>query len=319
MLRVVVLAEPDDTSLRLLQAVDAGVRFHVGQDAVALADQAPDAEALLYCTGGRERLEAAFTRLLRLRWVHSRWAGLDGLLFPALAESPVVLTNSRGVFSRALAEFAIGAILHFAKDFARMRRQQAARRWEPFVVEEIGGRSLGIVGYGDIGRAVAERGKALGMRILAMRRRDVASDGLVDEAFAPEERLGLVARSDAVVLALPLTDETRGLFGAREIAAMKPSAVLVNVGRGPTLDEPALVAALQARRIRGAALDVFAEEPLPRDSPLWDLDNVLVSPHTADRTTTWLDEAMAVFLDNLGRFRAGRPLRNVVEDKRRGY
>lgn len=314
-----VLAEPHDASLRLLANVGDGVRFAVGQDAAALAAQAPSAEVLFYCTGGRERLEAAFHGLRRLRWVHSRWAGLDGLLFPALAESPVLLTNSRGVFSRTLAEFSIGAILHFAKDFARMRRQQVARRWEPFVVEEVHGRVLGILGYGDIGRAVAQRAKALGMRVVALRRNEAPSDPLVDETFALEDRLRVVARSDYLVLALPLTPETRGLIGAAEIAAMKPSAVLINVGRGPTVDEPALVAALQAGRIRGAALDVFAEEPLPARSPLWGLDNVLLSPHTADRTTTWLDQAMALFLENLRRFRAGEPLRNVVEDKRRGY
>ena len=170
MLHVVVLADADDASLRLLDGAGDGVRFAVGQDALALVAQMPDAEVLFYCTGGRERLEAAFQRLPRLLWVHSRWAGLDGLLFPALAESPVTLTNSRGVFSRTLAEFSIGAILYFSKDFARMRRQQAARSWEPFLVEEVHGRTLGIIGYGDIGRAIAERAKALGMWILAMRR-----------------------------------------------------------------------------------------------------------------------------------------------------
>jgi phosphoglycerate dehydrogenase-like enzyme len=319
MLHVVVLAESDDTSLRLLEGAGDGVRFAVGQDALALAAQLPDAEVLFYCTGGRERLEAAFQRLPRLLWVHSRWAGLDGLLFPALAASPVTLTNSRGVFSRTLAEFSIGAILYFSKDFARMRRQQAARSWEPFLVEEVHGRTLGIIGYGDIGRAIAERAKALGMWILAMCRGSRSEDSIVDEAFAPEHRLEMIGRCDYVALALPLTSETRGLFGAREVAAMKPSAVLINVGRGPTLDEPALVAALEARRIRGAALDVFAEEPLPAQSPLWSLESVLLSPHTADRTTTWLDEAMAVFLENLRRFRSGEPLLNVVEDKRRGY
>ena len=319
MLTIVVLAQPEDASLRLLEGVDDGVRFAIGQDAVDLVARAPDADVLFYCTGGRERLETAFNGLRRLGWVHSRWAGLDGLLFPALAQSPVLLTNSRGVFSRTLAEFSIGAIFHFAKDFARMRRQQAAGRWEPFLVEEVHGRALGIVGYGDIGRAVAQRAKALGMRILALRRRGEPSDSVVDEVYAPADRLGLIARSDYVVLALPLTPETHSLMGPAEIAAMKPTAVLINVGRGPTVDEPALVAALRAGRIRGAALDVFAEEPLSQGSPLWGLDNVLLSPHTADRTTTWLDEAMAVFLENLRRFRAGEPLLNVVEDKRRGY
>ena len=318
MLHVAVLAEPDDTSLRLLEG-RSGVRFAVGQDAAALAADVPEAEAILYCTGGRERLEEAFQRLPRLRWIHSRWAGLDAIMFPALADSPVQLTNSRGVFSRTLAEFTIGAVLHFAKDFGRMRRQQAERRWEPFLVDEVHGRTLGILGFGDIGRAIAQRAKAMGMWILAMRRASAPEDPLVDEGFAGPQRLELIARSDYVALALPLTPETRGLFAAAEIAAMKRSAVLINVGRGPTVDEPALVAALQAGRLRGAALDVFVEEPLPETSPLWSLENVLLSPHTADRTATWLDEAMAVFLENLRRFRAGEPLLNVIDDKRRGY
>jgi len=303
---VIVIGDPGDPSLARLEAARDVARFVVGQDALALVRQAPEAEVLLYCHGGRGPFEMAYHRMPRLRWVHSRWAGLDGLMFPALTlNDDVPLTNSKGVFSRALAEFAIGAILYFAKDFARMRRQQAARRWEPFLVEEVHRLSLGILGFGDIGHAIAQRAEALGMQVLPMRR--------------GERHLEQVARCDYVALALPLTDATRGLFGAAEIAALKPNAVLINVGRGPTVDEPALVAALQAGRVRGAALDVFAVEPLPAESALWGLDNVLLSPHTADRTTIWLDEAMELFLENLRRFGAGEPLLNVVADKRRGY
>ena len=140
----------------------------------------------------------------------------------------------------------------------------------------------------------------------------------MDESFLPERRLELIARADYVVLALPATPETRGLFGAAELAAMKEQAVFVNVGRGSTVDQGALVRALEERRIRGAALDVFEAEPLPPGHPLWRLDNVLLSPHTADRTATWREEAMQLFLDNLRRFQRGEGLRNLV-DKRRGY
>jgi phosphoglycerate dehydrogenase-like enzyme len=304
---VIVIGDPADPSLRRLQEAPERGRFFVGLDALALVRQAPEAEVLLYCSGGKAPFEMAYHRMPRLRWVHSRWAGLDGLLFHALRETDVPLTNSKGVYSRALAEFTIGSILFFAKDFARMRRQQKATAWEPFLVEEVHGRTLGILGYGDIGRAIGTRAEALGMKVVPLRRADAA------------DRLAALGACDYVALALPLTDETQGLFGAAEIAALRKTAVVVNVGRGPTLDEPALVKALAEGRIRGAALDVFAQEPLPASSPLWSMENVLISPHTADRTDTWLDEAMTLFFDNLGRFERGEPLVNVIADKRRGY
>ena len=316
---VCVLASRDDSSLRLLDPAPPGVRFVVGDTPAAFSGVASEAEVVCLVSGGRALLEPVFAAAPRLRWIHSGWAGLDGALFPALASSPVVMTNARGVFSGSLGEFAMAGILFFAKDLRRMLRNQAASAWQPFEVEEVRGRNLGILGFGDIGRAVAERARGFGVRVLA-ERRDPARPGaeLADESYPPERRLELIANSDYVVLALPATPETRGLFGAAEIAAMRPGAVLVNVGRGSTVDEPALIAALEARRIRGAALDVFAHEPLVDDHPFWRLDNVLVSPHTADRTATWRDDAMLLFLENLERFTTGQPLRNVV-DKRRGY
>jgi phosphoglycerate dehydrogenase-like enzyme len=201
-----------------------------------------------------------------------------------------------------------------------MRRSQARGAWDPFDVDWVQGRTLGIVGYGDIGRVAAQRARAFGMRILAVRR-DVAAaqrDPLVDEAFPVERRAALLAASDYVVVAAPLTPDTRGLLGPREIAAMKPTAVLVNVGRGPVVDEAALLAALREGRIRGAALDVFDEEPLPSGHPFYALENVLLSPHCADNTPGWLEESMRFFLVNLERFRSGEPLLNPV-DKSRGY
>jgi len=176
------------------------------------------------------------------------------------------------------------------------------------------------VGYGDIGRAVAARLRLLGVEILALRRRPLLSapDHLVKETFPPERLLELVARADDVVVAAPLTPQTKGLVGRDAIAAMKRTAVLVNVGRGPVLDEAALVEALEQGRIRGAALDVFEAEPLPAESPLWRLPNVLLSPHCADHVPGWVDEAMRVFLGQLERFRRGEPLLDVI-DKTRGY
>jgi phosphoglycerate dehydrogenase-like enzyme len=319
-LTVLVLARPDDAGLRRLDRLPAGVRAVIGGRFEDLAAAAPEAEVLLFFSGaGRKLLEQVWEAAPRVRWVHSRSAGVDGVLFPALVESPVPLTNSRGVFSRSLAEFAMAAVFFFAKDLARMRRSQAAGRWEPFEPEMVEGRTLGIVGYGDIGRETARAARAAGMRVLALRRRPAAGgDGLAHEIAGPEGLRDLLRRADYAVLATPLTPETRRLIGRDALAAMPPHAVLINVGRGAVVDEKALIEALEQRRIRGAALDVFEQEPLPEGHPFYRLDNVLLSPHCADQVAGWLAEATDAFLDNLERFRAGQPLKNVV-DKMRGY
>jgi phosphoglycerate dehydrogenase-like enzyme len=201
-----------------------------------------------------------------------------------------------------------------------MQRAKDARRWEPYEPEALRGKTLGLVGYGDIGQAVAQRARAFDMSVLAVRRRTAVEDDGRGVRFlqGPGALLELMRASDAVVVVAALTSETRGLVSAEAIAALRPQAVLVNVARGPVVDEPALVEALRARRLRGAVLDVFSEEPLPPEHPLWALDNVLLSPHCADNVPGWLDSAVAVFLENLDRFRRGEPLRNRV-DPARGY
>jgi phosphoglycerate dehydrogenase-like enzyme len=277
-------------------------------------------DAILVCSANRTLLEPIWPKSAGVRWVHSRWAGIENLLFPALVESDVVVTNGRGSFAESLGEFVLAAVLFFAKDLRRMRKSQAEGRWDPFDPEWVKGKTLGIVGYGEIGRAAAVRAKAFGMRVIGVRRRpeQSAGDPLLDEALSEARRLELMQRSDYVLVCTPLTAETRGIVGASELAAMKPSGVLINVGRGACVDEAALVEALRAGRIRGAALDVFEREPLPAGHALYGLDNVLLSPHCADHVPGWLDDAMALFLDNLERFRRGAPLQNVV-DKRAGY
>jgi phosphoglycerate dehydrogenase-like enzyme len=314
---VLVLAPPGDVSVQRLGALPPGVRTIVGQTPEDFGEAVGEAEVVLHCSGGRQRLEPLFARAPRVRWVHSCSAGVENLLFPALVESPVVLTNARGAYSRSLAEWTMAAVLFFAKDLRRLLRSQAQGRWDPFDPEEVAGRTVGIVGYGDIGRAVAGQARALGMKVLALRRRPERDD-LADEVLGEDGLLDLMRRSDYVVVAAPLTEETRRLVSRAAIEAMKPSAVLVNVGRGPVVDEPALVDALTARRIRGAALDVFEEEPLPEGHPLYRLDNVLLSPHSADHVAGWREGAVDMFVEQVERFRRGEPLRNVV-DKTRGY
>jgi phosphoglycerate dehydrogenase-like enzyme len=317
---LLVLADGTETQLRMLEPFRDRARIVIGPTLQSVADAAPTADALLVWTASRDLVQQVFAQAPRLRWVHSRSAGLDSLLFPALVDSPVPLTNSSGVYSRSLGEFVALGVLFFAKDLHRMQRNQAAGRWAPFDVDMAEGQTMGIVGYGDIGRAAARLAKALGMQVIALRRRPEQSQGdpLVDEVVGNDRLLELMARSDYVVVAAPLTPDTRGLVSAQAIAAMKPSAVMINVGRGAIIDEPALIDALRDKRIRGAALDVFAQEPLPDGHPMYGLDNLLLSPHCADHTRTWIDDAMVFFTGNLERFLRGEPLRNVVE-KRLGY
>ena len=257
----------------------------------------------------------------RVRWIHSRSAGLEQTLFPQLIESEVILTNGRGVFSPSLGEFAMAAILYFAKDFRRMVRNQIAGVWEPFDVTMISGKTLGIVGYGSIGHAIAARARALEMTVLGLRRnvfQQSTNDPLIDQVYGPEQRLEMLSRCDYVVVTAPLTEQTRGLIADAEFAVMKKNAVLINVGRGPTIDEGAMIRALLENRIRGAALDVFDQEPLPKGHPLYSFENVLLSPHCADHTPDWLDNAMRFFLEQLDRFRNGETLLNMV-NKKLGY
>jgi phosphoglycerate dehydrogenase-like enzyme len=312
---VLVLASGDDPQFAMLNDIPHKVCGEVAECARAVKDTV----VILQWSGTRELLRASFTMCRKVHWVHSRAAGLDKLFFPELVESDVLLTNGRGVFSASLGEFVLAAILYFAKDFRRMVRNQTAGVWEPFDVEEIGGQTVGILGYGDIGRAVATRVRAMGMRVLATKRHVPGSaDRLVQQFYKPEARREMMARCDYIVATAPLTEETRHMISDAEFAVMKPTAVVINVGRGPVIDEAALLRALMAGRIKGAGLDVFDHEPLPAGHPLYRLENVLLSPHCADHTADWQDQAMHFFLEQYGRFEKGQPLKNIV-NKRLGY
>ena len=317
---VLILGRPGEAQLDLLKKLDSQVLILVAATSEEAAALAPEADVIFCWALEREILRVALAKASRARWIHGRSVGLDHVMSPELKSSAIPFTNGRGVFSQSLGEFALAAILYFAKDFPRMRRNQQGARWEPFDVLEIARQTLGIVGYGDIGRACAWRAKALGMRVLALRRRPELSgpDPHVDRVYGWDGRLEMLAESDYVVCAAPLTAETRGMIGDAEFSIMKPGGVIVNVGRGPVIDEPAMIRALESGRIKGAGLDVTSVEPLPADSPLYKLDNVLLSPHCADHTADWLDDSMRFFLQQLERFRQGQPLENVV-DMARGY
>jgi phosphoglycerate dehydrogenase-like enzyme len=312
---VFVLASGYDPQFAMLNELPHKVCGEVA----ACGQAAKDATVVLQWSGTRALLRDLLAICKKVRWVHSRAAGLDKVLFPELVESQIVLTNSRGVYSASLGEFVLGAILYFAKDFRRMICNQEAGLWEPFDVQEIGTQTVGIFGYGDIGRAVASRAHAMNMRVLATKRHIPESmDPLVDHFYKPEERREMIALCDYIVATAPLTEETRHMISDAEFAAMKPTAVVINVGRGPVIDEAALLRALTTKRIKGAALDVFEHEPLPPGHPLFKMENVLLSPHCADHTADWQDQAMLFFLKQYATLEKGEPLKNIV-NKRLGY
>jgi phosphoglycerate dehydrogenase-like enzyme len=214
---LLVLADGTENQLRMLEPFRERVRIVIGPTLQSVADAAPIADALLIWTASRDLVQQVFAQTPRLRWVHSRSAGLDSLLFPALVDSPVPLTNSSGVYSRSLGEFVALGVLFFAKDLHRMQRNQAAGRWAPYDVDMAEGKTMGIVGYGDIGRAAARLAKGLGMHVIALRRRPEQSQGdpLVDEVMGNDRLHELMARSDYVVVTAPLTPDTRGSSARR--------------------------------------------------------------------------------------------------------
>jgi phosphoglycerate dehydrogenase-like enzyme len=319
-LTLLVIADPNSSFLPSFIEIDPQIRVIVASDLETIQSTAPKAEILFYAATNPRLLTAALPIATRAQWIHSLWTGVEGILGPEVRQHPAPLTNGRGVFRWPLADWVAAVMLHFAFDLGRVIRQQQQGVWQPVIGTLLEGRTLGIIGYGAIGSAAAERARTFGMRIAALRRRAklFVDDTHVDEAFAPENLKQLMAASDYVLVATPLTPETRGLVGEAAIAAMKSGAVLINVGRGPVIDESALVRALQSGALRGAALDVFAVEPLPSDHPFWTMPNVLLSPHTADRVEGFLTPAFDTFMDNLKRFLKDAPLANVV-DKQAGY
>jgi len=282
-------------------------------------------------------LPTDLSRAPGLRWVQMHAAGVDNLLDHPVMESDILLTTASGIHATPIAEYVFASILAFNRRVPQMLEYQSKRewpqgRWNLFARPELRGSTLGIVGYGSIGRELGRIACCFGMRVVATKRsvsqmRDVGyvvqgtgdRDGaLLDETFPPERLSEMLSLCDYVVVAVPLTLETRKLIGEAELQAMKPSAYLVNISRGGTVDEAALIKALREGWIAGAGLDVFEEEPLPSDSPLYDLENVILSPHVSGFTLRYDERASYLFAENLRRYLAGEPLLNLV-DKEMGY
>ncbi|MFD5078332.1 D-2-hydroxyacid dehydrogenase [Streptomyces sp. NPDC058371] len=282
-------------------------------DEATLAERLPRADVLLVWDFTSHAVRHAWPgEGHRPRWVHTASAGVDHLMSPELAASDTVVTNARGVFDRPIAEYVAALVLAMAKDLPRTWELQRAREWRHRETQRVAGTRACVVGSGPIGRAIAGTLEALGITTALVGR--TARGGV----HGPEQLDRLLTRADWVVSAAPLTAETAGMFDARRLGMMQPSARFINVGRGQLVVEDALVEALEKRWIAGAALDVFPHEPLGPDSALWDLPGLIVSPHMSGDTIGWRDELGAQFVELYERWEAGEPLPNVV-DKKRGY
>lgn len=253
----------------------------------------------------------------RLRWIHALSAGVEKILSPMVAEAPIQLTNVRGIHGIPMSEHVFGMMLAFSRSIAGFARQQQDAVWKRLSLTELYNKTLCIVGLGSIGREIAKRAKAFNMRIVATKQ-TMTQELFVDELCPPSELDRLLDEADYVVLTVPETPDTVGLFSYERICRMKESAVLINVARGTVVSAEGLAQALTEKKIAGAALDVFESEPLSESSPLWKMDNVLITPHCAAVSPLYLDRAMQCFCENLTLYMNNKTMINLI-DKERGY
>ncbi len=319
-IRVAVTFRLDDAILDEIRAVDPRVELievplpWLRQGAELSAEERDDlarklapAEVIF----GPNNVPADIVRALpSLRWLQVTTAGVDRMVNDGLLGAGFTVTKVSGLAGPAIAEYVMGVILMLAKGLHTSVRDQAAEQWNFRFTGELAGKTIGIVGMGAIGTETARRAAAFGMRIIGTRRRPSSED---PGTWGHDQLPRLLAESDYVVLCMPLTDETRGLIGARELAMMKPTASIVNVARGPVIDQEALLRALDDGTIAAAALDVHDPEPLPAGHPLWSRANVILTPHISGAVEGYGHRAAAIFIENLRRYAAGQPLANVVD------
>ncbi len=309
---------PTEAFVKRLPELQQLADIQIAQSSDQAALLLPGAEVILIVGHAGTWLQAHWKSVGRLKWIQTSSTGVEDIMFPALKNHPVVLTNSRGAYSSLLAEFVMFCVLYFAKAFPAMEHNRRERCWMDYPLQEARGQTIGIVGFGETGRAVSSLAKAFGMRVLATRRNLRVSEEEVDQLIPVEHWHELLSASDYVVNTLPLTSETQGKFGKGEFRAMKTTSCFVNVGRGRTVQESILVRALKEGWIAAAGLDVYENEPLPPDSELYSLPNVILSPHCADKTASSAEKVAAIFLENARRYAKGEPLRNIV-NKELGY
>lgn len=271
-----------------------------------------NAEVLVACRIPDDLLR----RAPRLKWIQFTSAGTDHVWKPYLNEGTVAVTNARGAHGPGIAEFVVSGLLYFARDLSRLTRNMQGQVYESYIASELNGRTVAIVGFGVIGKAIGSVLRALGMHVIGFTRSPpAADDDSANEIVELSKLTSILPRADVLISCLPLDQSTVHFFNEAVLTALKPSAIFVNVGRGRTVDEQVLVDLLRSGRIKAAVLDVFEQEPLPVGSPLWRMPNVLLSPHMAGDTTGYYTRIVDIFADNLGRFLRSEPLRNLVQPK----
>ncbi|HEX9738655.1 MAG TPA: D-2-hydroxyacid dehydrogenase [Candidatus Limnocylindria bacterium] len=309
--------------MALIEAVPGAIVTQISRDGLAHGDAEAalaEAEVLLRGGIGAAALDHVIERAPALRWIHSISAGVDKVVTPLSRQRGLQVTNARGVFSRPIAEYVVMMCLAIARRLPQLFDLQRERTWQPLRSTELGGLTVGIVGYGSIGAEVARLLAPFGTRVVATRRHPELGSGELSnvEVWGVGRLPDLLKTADVVVIAAPLTDSTAGLIGAAELQAMPGHAWLINIARGRLVDELALRRALAAGWIGGAVLDVFDEEPLPADSPLYDTPNLVITPHTSWSSDRVLERSLDLFVANLERYLAGQPLENLV-DLEAGY
>lgn len=253
----------------------------------------------------------------RLKWVHALSAGVENIACPELENKQIILTNSKGIHGIPVSEHVLALMLAFTRGINYFVRFQQKKQWKRTTVDEIYDKTIGIVGLGSIGREIAKKAKALGMNVLAVKKQPT-TELFVDELYSPERLNEMLGNCDFVVASVPLLPETKEMFQLEQFKAMKPSAYFINISRGAVVKEADLAAALEQEFIKGAGLDVFDQEPLAETSPLWDMANVIITPHIAALSPYYLDRAITLFAENLSRFTQNGEMINII-DKNKGY
>jgi phosphoglycerate dehydrogenase-like enzyme len=310
---VLVTGNHSDANKQLMREAAPTAELHFVGKLAEASDVLPEVDAVAGTLKAPDLAKAK-----RLKWVHSWAAGPDNDLIPEMMASPVVLTSSVGNGAIPLAEHSIGLMIMLNRDFPRWMRAQAAKKWDRYTHPELKGLTLGIIGLGNSGADLALKAQAFHMRVVGLRRNPDRTVPGVDKMYRPDQLHVMLAESDFVVVTAPSTAETAGMFDEAAFSAMKPTAYFIVISRGGIADDAALLKALQEGWIAGAGLDAHSIEPLPSDSPFWDLPNVIITPHNAATTFGTAQRSVEIFVDNLKRFVAGEPLRNVV-DKQAGY
>ncbi|MFC1736014.1 D-2-hydroxyacid dehydrogenase [Candidatus Hydrogenedentota bacterium] len=299
-----------------IRNADSTIEFAGAESHEEMTGHAPDAEIIMGIGADFKKL---FPLCRQLKWVQIGGAGVEWLLTPELVESDVIVTNAQGIFAQPMADHIMVMALTFSRGLLDLLEAKKRHIWHKGLkLQELSGQTMGIVGLGAVGEAVAERARGFGMRVIGLRRHPERGSSFADEVWGTDRLEELMGVSDHIALTLPLTNDTRNIIGRRELEQVKPGAYIYNVGRGKVVDQDALIELLKNGRIAGAGLDVFAREPLEEDSELWDMPNVIISPHHSASSQNIFKRRSELYCENIRRFVAGETLLNVV-DKRNGY